>query len=215
MDERKTKNAKLVHTLTEFAQMRFSPQRIYTEHLGKANSKLVEKIKSMWSSNLSQEEVASVEESSEEGNTLDQDLPQLKFARKLNAEHILIGNQNQMDLISIHSATRNFLDTEHLWSINIGSPIDLISVDVKSNRIITLEAILILGSRQKKKISVYHYDSKKIHKKPKIISTITLDEEPFDIAFLKDALLIFFKDKAIIYGISSSLEVTEKKPLVY
>lgn len=39
---------------------------------------------------------------------------------------------------------------------------------------------------------------------PTIIANISLDEEPFDIALLKDLLFIFFNQKAIIYGISSS-----------
>lgn len=86
----------------------------------------------MWTPNLSQEESLTLDDSSDQADTIDQILPQLKFARKLTAEHILIGNQNQLDLISLHFSSHTFLDTEHLWSINIDSPIELISVDVKS-----------------------------------------------------------------------------------
>ena len=51
MDEQKAKSNKMVSTITNFAQMRFTPEQIYEHTTNKANDKLVEKIKTMmpWS----------------------------------------------------------------------------------------------------------------------------------------------------------------------
>ena len=134
MDEQKAKSNKMVSTITNFAQMRFTPEHIYEQKTNKANDKLVEKIKTMmpWSPRANSQGAYLNKEESEQLDAFQEGLPQLHFARKLTAEHILIGNNNQLDLISIHSATLTFLETDYLWSINIGDSIDLICVDTKS-----------------------------------------------------------------------------------
>lgn len=126
--------------------MRFAPEQTYERDVGRGSERLVERIKTMmpWASpevplpNGLEGEDRSLAEAS---------LPQLHFARKLTSEHLLIGNQNQLDLISIHSATHSALYTEYLWSISIDGPIDLICVDAKSTRILTQSAFWSLDPK--------------------------------------------------------------------
>ena len=58
----------------------------------------------------------------------------LKFVEKISAEHVLIGNEKQLDLINIAGISpSNFVDTEYLWSLNYHEEIHLVNVDQKSN----------------------------------------------------------------------------------
>ena len=64
---------------------------------------------------------------------------QLKFVERISPEHILIGNEKQVDLINISGITSSgFVDTEFLWSLNFREDIHLISVDNKSKSQIML-----------------------------------------------------------------------------
>lgn len=47
-------------------------------------------------------------------------------------EHVLIGNQNQLDLLSISTNKYKQLKYEKLWDLTIGHSIDLVNVDMKS-----------------------------------------------------------------------------------
>lgn len=48
-------------------------------------------------------------------------------------EHIIIGNKNQIDIISINKATRTYLDSDYLWSLSINMPIDFLTSETRSN----------------------------------------------------------------------------------
>lgn len=160
MDEQKTKNAKWVKTITNFAQMRFTPQRILNKQTKNANNKLVDRIKSFvpWPPVTRSSSKKTEEETLAETDPPEQARPQLKYARRLTAEHVLIGNQNQLDLISVHSATLTFLQTEYVWSMNPDYPIDYLSIDSKSNWCPILGGIIAVGSKELKKISVFRYE---------------------------------------------------------
>lgn len=58
---------------------------------------------------------------------------QLKYCLRLTMEHIIIGNKNQIDIISINKATRTYLDSDYLWSLSINMPIDLLTSETRSN----------------------------------------------------------------------------------
>ena len=69
----------------------------------------------------------------EEINEIELPSKKLKFVERLSSEHILIGNENQLDLISIAAITiSNFVDTEFLFSLRFEQDIHLVAVDNKS-----------------------------------------------------------------------------------
>lgn len=56
----------------------------------------------------------------------------LKFVVSLTADHFLIGNENQIDMISFGAVAHGFVDTEYYWSLSRKGPIESITVDAKS-----------------------------------------------------------------------------------
>jgi hypothetical protein len=58
--------------------------------------------------------------------------PILKYVKRLTNEHVLIGNEDQLDATCISGIIHEFVDTEFLWSINIKKAILQIAIDYKS-----------------------------------------------------------------------------------
>jgi hypothetical protein len=56
----------------------------------------------------------------------------LKFIASLSADHFIVGNENQIDLISYGAIAHGFVDTDYYWSLNLRTPIESITVDAKS-----------------------------------------------------------------------------------
>jgi hypothetical protein len=56
----------------------------------------------------------------------------LRFLEKLTMDHILIGNEHQLDLFDISCIHNKFVDTEYLWSMKCNVSIDLLTIDLKS-----------------------------------------------------------------------------------
>jgi len=51
----------------------------------------------------------------------------------MTAEHVLIGNEYQLDLINILGVNSNkFVETEYLWSLRYKDHIDHVGIDQKS-----------------------------------------------------------------------------------
>lgn len=126
--------------------------------------------------------------------------------RKLTPEHVLFGNHRQLDLISLQHATETFLETEYVWSVKTGYPIELVCVDRKSTVNVDSGNRFALGSRLHKNISVYRYDAQKIHKQPQRMSQFSLSETPLEISFLRDIFLIFYSTRLELYSLNQKSE---------
>lgn len=57
----------------------------------------------------------------------------LKFVASLSADHFIVGNENQIDMISFGSIAHGFVDTDYFWSLSLKGPIESVTVDAKSN----------------------------------------------------------------------------------
>lgn len=47
----------------------------------------------------------------------------LKFIASLSADHFIIGNENQIDMISFGAVAHGFVDTDYYWSLSLKGPI--------------------------------------------------------------------------------------------
>lgn len=75
-------------------------------------------------------------------------------------EHIIVGNKNQLDVVSIGLASRSYLDSEYLWSLSNDYPIDLLATDIRSTIYFNLESLIVLGNKAKKKLWIYRFAPK-------------------------------------------------------
>lgn len=57
----------------------------------------------------------------------------LCYLEKIAADTFLIGNENQLDLISIAGIYDYRIDTEHRWSLNLRKKILKLAIDPKCN----------------------------------------------------------------------------------
>lgn len=58
--------------------------------------------------------------------------PLLKYVKRLTNDHVLIGNEDQLDAMCISGIIHEFVDTEYLWSLNIKRAILHMAIDYKS-----------------------------------------------------------------------------------
>jgi hypothetical protein len=56
----------------------------------------------------------------------------LIYLEKITIDTFLIGNQNQLDLITISGIYDNIIDTDINWSLNLQKKIKKLAVDTKS-----------------------------------------------------------------------------------
>lgn len=59
----------------------------------------------------------------------------LVYLEKITSETFLIGNQNQLDLITISGIYDNLIDTDVNWSLNLRKKIKKLAVDIKSTSV--------------------------------------------------------------------------------
>lgn len=137
----KAKNSTDLHILTEKVSMKFYPKLRDSKPKSKStieapSQSRVSGLLSWFGNRSTQSEI---QDSSEESKvsipeTKQEEPSKLKFAERISPEHLLIGNELQVDLISIASITTgNFVDTEHLWSLSYDENIHLVNVDNRSN----------------------------------------------------------------------------------
>jgi hypothetical protein len=55
----------------------------------------------------------------------------LKYLEKLSSEHLLIGNQYQLDMLKVQTLKNSFIDVDYKWSICPSQIITSLSVDPK------------------------------------------------------------------------------------
>ena len=60
----------------------------------------------------------------------------LKYVKRLTNQHVLLGNEDQLDAMCISGIIHEFVDTQFLWSINIKRAILHMAIDYKSMPII-------------------------------------------------------------------------------
>jgi hypothetical protein len=58
--------------------------------------------------------------------------PKIKFVRRLTNEHVLVGNEDQIDAMGLSGIISDFVDTQFLWSLNVKQAIVQLAVDSKS-----------------------------------------------------------------------------------
>ena len=61
--------------------------------------------------------------------------PRIKFVRRLTNEHILVGNEDQVDAMCLAGIISDFVDTEYLWTIRLRKAIIQVAVDSKSRAV--------------------------------------------------------------------------------
>lgn len=59
----------------------------------------------------------------------------LRFNANLSSDHFLVGNENQLDMISFGAVAHGFVDTDYYWSLGLKGPIESVTVDPKSTRL--------------------------------------------------------------------------------
>ena len=59
----------------------------------------------------------------------------LRFNASLSSDHFLVGNENQLDMISFGAVAHGFVDTDYYWSLGLKGPIESVTVDPKSTRL--------------------------------------------------------------------------------
>lgn len=52
--------------------------------------------------------------------------------KRLTNEHVLLGNEDQLDAMSIGGIVSEFVDTEFFWSLKIKKAIIQVAIDYKS-----------------------------------------------------------------------------------
>lgn len=75
--------------------------------------------------------------------------PVLKYVKRLTNEHVLVGNEDQLDAMCISGIIHEFVDTEFLWSINIKRAILHMAIDLKSKHF-TTQKIISFSCRKRK-----------------------------------------------------------------
>ena len=58
--------------------------------------------------------------------------PKIKFVRRLTNEHVLVGNEDQLDAMCISGIVNDFIDTEFFWTLKIRKAIVQVAIDYKS-----------------------------------------------------------------------------------
>lgn len=125
-------------------------------------------------------------------------------------EHVLIGNQNQLDLLSISTNKYKQLKYEKLWDITIGHSIDLVNVDMKSKHINILECTIAIVSNSFAKLYVYRYTNKTIKNPPKLISIIALPDIAKNMYNIKQNLVICYENFLDVFIVSNDDTTTKK-----
>lgn len=77
-------------------------------------------------------------------------------------EHVLIGNENQLDALDIGEIQKNRVEAQKLWNIEIKAPISLVTVDMKSKRYYNIENIIAIISNFSSTLYLYRYNPKNI-----------------------------------------------------
>lgn len=54
--------------------------------------------------------------------------------KRLTNEHVIVGNEDQLDAMNISGIVGEFVDTEFLWSLRLKKAIIQVSVDYKSTK---------------------------------------------------------------------------------
>lgn len=130
----------------------------------------------------------------------------MKFLHALSNDHFLIGNEHQLDLIGIGGiGSRNFVETEYHWSINIGKSIDLVAVDDKSNYSINAECNMFLVVSDKD-LYIYKYEYKKINIEPVSLPKVKLSDRPKFLQVTRDSTItVIYEDKLEIFATSDGI----------
>ena len=58
--------------------------------------------------------------------------PKIKFSKRLTNDHVLVGNEDQLDAMCISGIINDFIDTEFLWTLKIRKAIIQVAIDYKS-----------------------------------------------------------------------------------
>ncbi|CAM6005942.1 unnamed protein product [Sphagnum balticum] len=130
---------KLAYRFTRLAIMKFQPQADYEEPKAQAPG-LIDRIRTYFSPpsrNRSKSPLRRLNSLASIHPVNPQNGASLKYVRKLSNEHVLVGNEDQLDGMGLGGIVGDFVDTDFLWSINIGKAILHVTVDLKSNFLLT------------------------------------------------------------------------------
>ena len=70
---------------------------------------------------------------SSEQHLNDEVLNSIRFLTAASRDTVILGNQNQLDMINLDGLAHNFVDTFHYWSLSIDRPIMDVKINRKSN----------------------------------------------------------------------------------
>lgn len=109
-------------------------------------------------------------------------------------EDFLVGNEDQLDGISVVGIIDGFVDTMHLWSINMNKAIHHVIVDPRSKIDFISENYIIVIT--KAEAVVYQFKPKNMEEKPEVVASIKTTEEVRFVQILKDGNFSLFYSKS-------------------
>lgn len=117
----------------------------------------------------------------------------LQYVKRLTNEDFLVGNEDQLDGISVAGIIDGFVDTMHLWSINMNKAIHHVIVDPKSKIYFISEYYIIVIP--KGEAVVYQFKPKSMEEQPQLIASIKTTEDVKFVQILKDSSFALFYPK--------------------
>ncbi len=93
--------------------------------------------------------------------SLSENVVSIKHLHKLTNEHFIIGDQDQLDVINVNCIVNDYIDSETIWSLNIGKKIIIVVVDIKSNTYLILRMHLWTNNSRKGVNNIFIFIEKK------------------------------------------------------
>ena len=115
--------------------MKFQPKEDFELPQDTRSNSILGRIKNFFSPPkpaVAQIQPSTISHASQPSQISNNNRAKLRFIKKLTNEDVLIGNEDQLDVISIGGIVQNFVDTEFRWSLNIRKAIVQVGIDQRS-----------------------------------------------------------------------------------